>query len=121
MPSELSGGMRKRVGLARALAMRPRFILFDEPTTGLDPVMSNAINMLIKHVQERTNATSLVISHDIEGAYAIADYMAMLYRGRIVFDGTPDDFRNTEDPLVTQFTHGWVEGPINPINPMNGE
>lgn len=120
LPSQISGGMRKRVGLARALAMRPKFILFDEPTTGLDPVMSNAINMLIRHVQERTSATSLVISHDIEGAYSIADYMAMLYRGRIVFDGTPDDFRNADDPLVTQFTHGWVEGPINPINPMNG-
>jgi phospholipid/cholesterol/gamma-HCH transport system ATP-binding protein len=120
MPSQISGGMRKRVGLARALAMRPKFILFDEPTTGLDPVMSNAINMLIKHVQERTNATSLVISHDIEGAYTIADYMAMLYRGRIVFDGTPDDFRSSTDPLVSQFTHGWVEGPINPINPLNG-
>jgi phospholipid/cholesterol/gamma-HCH transport system ATP-binding protein len=120
MPSQISGGMRKRVGLARALAMRPRFILFDEPTTGLDPVMSNAINMLIKHVQEKTGATSLVISHDIEGAYSIADYMAMLYRGKIVFDGTPDDFKNSNDPLVQQFTHGWVEGPINSINPLNG-
>jgi phospholipid/cholesterol/gamma-HCH transport system ATP-binding protein len=120
MPSQISGGMRKRVGLARALAMRPRFILFDEPTTGLDPVMSNAINMLIKHIQERTSATSLVISHDIEGAYAIADYMAMLYRGKIVYDGTPEDFKTSADPLVKQFTNGWVEGPINPINPMNG-
>jgi phospholipid/cholesterol/gamma-HCH transport system ATP-binding protein len=121
MPSQISGGMRKRVGLARALAMKPRFILFDEPTTGLDPVMSNAINMLVRAVQERTHATSLVISHDIKGAYSIADYMAMLYRGRIVFEGTPEDFRTTDDPLVRQFTQGSVEGPINPINPVSGD
>jgi phospholipid/cholesterol/gamma-HCH transport system ATP-binding protein len=120
MPSQISGGMRKRVGLARALAMKPRFILFDEPTTGLDPVMSNAINVLIRAVQDRTCATSLVISHDIEGAYSLADYMAMLYRGKIVFEGTPEDFRTTTDPLVRQFTQGSVEGPINPINPLNG-
>lgn len=119
MPSQISGGMRKRVGLARALAMRPRFILFDEPTTGLDPVMSNAISKLIRQVHDRTCATSLVISHDIEGAYSIADNMAMIYRGGIVFEGTPDDFRGADDPLVQQFVNGLVEGPINPINPVN--
>ncbi len=119
MPSQISGGMRKRVGLARALAMRPRFILFDEPTTGLDPVMSNAISNLIRQVHDRTCATSLVISHDIEGAYSIADNMAMIYRGGIVFEGTPDDFRGAGDPLVQQFVKGLVEGPINPINPVN--
>lgn len=121
MPSQISGGMRKRVGLARALAMRPRFILFDEPTTGLDPVMSNAINKLIRQVHDRTCATSLVISHDIEGAYSLADHMAMIYRGGIVFEGTPDDFRGAGDPLVQQFVNGLVEGPINPINPLNSE
>ena len=119
LPSQISGGMRKRVGLARALAMRPRFILFDEPTTGLDPVMSNAISKLIRQVHDRTCATSLVISHDIEGAYSIADNMAMIYRGGIVFEGTPDDFRGAGDPLVQQFVKGLVEGPINPINPVN--
>jgi len=119
MPSQISGGMRKRVGLARALAMRPRFILFDEPTTGLDPVMSNAISKLIRQVHDRTCATSLVISHDIEGAYSIADNMAMIYRGGIVFEGTPDDFRGADAPLVQQFVNGLVEGPINPINPVN--
>lgn len=115
MPSQLSGGMRKRVGLARALALNPQILLFDEPTSGLDPVISCAINILIKHVQERTRATSVVISHDIEGAFYLADHMAMIYRGRIVFQGTVDQFRNTEDPLVRQFIHGDVEGPINPI------
>ncbi len=115
MPSQLSGGMRKRVGLARALAMKPKCLFFDEPTSGLDPVISRAIDMLIRQVQNKTGSTSLVISHDIEGAFALADYMAMIYRGRIVFQGSPEDFKNTEDPLVKQFIHGYVEGPINPI------
>ena len=115
MPSQLSGGMRKRVGLARALALSPEVILFDEPTTGLDPVMTTAINTLIKEVQEKTHATSLVISHDIHGAFALADYMAMLFGGRIVHQGTPEEFRDTEDPLVRQFIEGRLQGPINPI------
>lgn len=115
MPSQLSGGMRKRVGLARALAMKPKILLFDEPTSGLDPVISCAINMLIKSVQQRTQATSVVISHDIEGSFYLADYMAMLYGGRIVFHGTAEQFKSTEHPLVSQFIHGEVEGPINPI------
>ena len=116
MPSQLSGGMKKRVGLARALAMNPRFIFFDEPTSGLDPVISRAINMLICEVQKKTGGTFLVISHDIQGALDMADYMAMLYRGRIVFEGVPEKFRSTGDPLVTQYIHGDVEGPISPID-----
>ncbi|HXK48001.1 MAG TPA: ABC transporter ATP-binding protein [Deltaproteobacteria bacterium] len=115
MPAQLSGGMRKRVGLARALALSPKVLLFDEPTTGLDPVMTSAINTLIKQVQTRTGATSLVISHDIKGAFTLADYMALLYDGKIAFYGTPDDFRNTPDPLVRQFVEGRLTGPINPI------
>jgi phospholipid/cholesterol/gamma-HCH transport system ATP-binding protein len=115
MPSQLSGGMRKRVGLARALALKPKILLFDEPTSGLDPVMSSAINILIKNVQERTKATSLVISHDIEGSFYLADHMAMIFKGRIVFQGTVDEFRHTQNPLVRQFVHGEIEGPINPI------
>ncbi|HOO37077.1 MAG TPA: ABC transporter ATP-binding protein [Deltaproteobacteria bacterium] len=115
MPSQLSGGMRKRVGLARALAMNPKILLFDEPTTGLDPVMTSAINALIRDVQRKSQATSLVISHDIEGAFELADYMAMIFQGRIVFDGDPEAFKNTTDPLVRQFVEGKMEGPINPI------
>jgi phospholipid/cholesterol/gamma-HCH transport system ATP-binding protein len=115
MPSQLSGGMRKRVGLARALAMNPKYILFDEPTSGLDPIISRAINMLICDVQEKTGATCLVISHDIQGALEMADYMAMLYQGRIVFEGAPEKFRSTDDPLITQYLNGGVEGPISPI------
>ena len=115
MPSQLSGGMRKRVGLARALAMNPKILLFDEPTTGLDPVMTSAINTLIRDVQHKSQATSLVISHDISGAFAVADYMAMIFQGRIVFDGMPEDFKNATDPLVRQFIEGKLEGPINPI------
>jgi phospholipid/cholesterol/gamma-HCH transport system ATP-binding protein len=115
LPSQLSGGMRKRVGLARALAMDPKILLFDEPTTGLDPVMSNAINILIKEVQKKTKATSLVISHDIHGALMMADYMAMLYKGRVVFAGGPGDFIDTNDPLIRQYMEGGIDGPINPI------
>ncbi len=115
LPSQLSGGMRKRVGLARAIAMDPKILLFDEPTTGLDPVMSNAINILIKEVQKKTKATSLVISHDIHGALMMADFMAMLYKGRIVFSGQPDDFIDTKDPLIRQYMEGGIDGPINPI------
>lgn len=115
LPSQLSGGMRKRVGLARAIAMDPKILLFDEPTTGLDPVMSNAINILIRDVQKKTEATSLVISHDIHGALMMADYMAMLYKGKIVFTGSPEDFVDTKDPLIRQYMEGGIEGPINPI------
>lgn len=115
MPAQLSGGMRKRVGLARALAMNPKVILFDEPTTGLDPVMTTAINTLIREIQAKSHATSLVISHDIHGAFGLADYMAMLYEGRIAYHGTPEQFRNVDDPLVRQFIEGRMEGPINPI------
>ena len=115
MPSQISGGMRKRVGLARAIALGPKVLLFDEPTTGLDPVMSNAINALIREVQRKTQATSLVISHDIQGALYLADFMVMLFQGRIAFSGTPEDFQKTHDPLVRQFMEGGIEGPINPI------
>ncbi len=115
MPSQISGGMRKRVGLARAIALGPKVMLFDEPTTGLDPVMSNAINALIREVQHKTGATSLVISHDIQGALYLADFMVMLYGGRVAFSGSPKDFQESRDPLVRQFMEGGIEGPINPI------
>ncbi|MCD6571242.1 MAG: ATP-binding cassette domain-containing protein [Deltaproteobacteria bacterium] len=115
MPSQISGGMRKRVGIARAMALNPKVLLFDEPTTGLDPVMSSAINMLIRQTQARSKATCLVISHDIQGAFELADFMAMLYNGKIVFKGDPIFFKNTTDLLIKQFIEGGIEGPINPV------
>ena len=112
MPSELSGGMRKRVGLARALALDPKIILFDEPTTGLDPIMRDAIDKLIIQTQQRTNATCVVISHDIESTFKIAHKVAMLYNGKIVEEGTPDEIRKTKEKVVKQFIKGRAAGPV---------
>jgi phospholipid/cholesterol/gamma-HCH transport system ATP-binding protein len=113
MPSELSGGMRKRVGLARALAMRPRIILFDEPTTGLDPVMTEAINDLIISTQKNFNVTCVVISHDVESIFKVGHRIAMLYEGRIVEYGGPEEIRKSENPVLHQFLAGSLEGPIS--------
>lgn len=112
MPSELSGGMRKRVGLARALALDPQIVMFDEPTSGLDPVMSSAIGELISAIQQNTGATCVVISHDIGAAMNIAHSMSMLYKGKIIAQGTPVEMRATDNPIVQQFIHGRIEGPI---------
>ena len=112
MPSELSGGMRKRVGLARALVMDPQIVLFDEPTSGLDPVMSATINDLILRTQKEFGATCVVISHDIEAAMKIADRIYMLYNGKIIAEGTPDEISQWDDPVVRQFIRGEAEGPI---------
>jgi phospholipid/cholesterol/gamma-HCH transport system ATP-binding protein len=112
MPSELSGGMRKRVGLARAIAMQPEIVLFDEPTTGLDPVMSEAINRLIVDTQENFNLTCVVISHDIQSIFTIGHRIAMLYEGKIIEYGTPEELRASTNPVIVQFLAGSVEGPI---------
>ena len=112
MPSELSGGMRKRVGLARAIALLPQIVLFDEPTSGLDPVMSEAINQLIKDTQRNFNLTCIVISHDIESIFKIGDTIAMLYEGKIIESGTPDEIRASANPVLKQFLTGSIEGPI---------
>lgn len=112
MPSELSGGMRKRVGLARAIAMEPEILLYDEPTTGLDPIMADVIDELIIEMRERLNITSIAITHDMKSAYKIADRIAMLYNGVIISEGTPDEIKNTKDPAVKQFVEGNAEGPI---------
>jgi len=112
MPAELSGGMRKRVSLARAIAMEPQILLYDEPTTGLDPIMSNVINDLIVAMREKLEVTSITITHDMESAYRTADRMAMLFRGEIVEVGTPEEIRNTSNEIVRQFILGEVEGPI---------
>ncbi|MBN2687161.1 MAG: ABC transporter ATP-binding protein [Deltaproteobacteria bacterium] len=113
MPSELSGGMRKRVGLARALAMRPRIILFDEPTTGLDPVMTEAINDLIISTQKNFNVTCVVISHDVESIFKVGHRIAMLYEGKIVEYGGPEEIRKSENPVLHQFLSGSLDGPIS--------
>ena len=105
-PSELSGGMRKRVGLARALALDPKIILFDEPTTGLDPVMCDAIDKLIVRTQRQTHATCVVISHDIESTFKIAHRVAMLYHGRIIACGRPESIQNSSNPAVKNFITG---------------
>jgi phospholipid/cholesterol/gamma-HCH transport system ATP-binding protein len=112
MPAELSGGMRKRVGLARAIAMDPEILLYDEPTTGLDPIMADVINRLIRSLQERLKVTSVVITHDMVSAYHVADRLAMLYQGRIIEIGTPDEIRGSENAIVHQFVTGSSEGPV---------
>lgn len=112
-PSELSGGMKKRVALARAIAHKPRFLCVDEPTTGLDPVMSDTINELILAMRDRLGATVLCITHDLTAAFKIADRIAYLYEGRILFDGTPEEIRASDDPIVRQFISGSSHGPIS--------
>lgn len=106
MPSELSGGMRKRVGLARAIALEPQIILYDEPTTGLDPIMTDAIDNLILSMQKELGITSVVISHDIAATYHVADQIAMLHEGQIILSGPPEVFRKSDNPLVRQFLEG---------------
>jgi phospholipid/cholesterol/gamma-HCH transport system ATP-binding protein len=115
MPAELSGGMRKRVSLARAIAMEPEILLYDEPTTGLDPIMADAINDLIIHTKEKLNVTSIAITHDIKSAYKIADRIAMLYEGKIIQVGNPEEIENSPNPIVQQFIRGESEGPIKVV------
>lgn len=105
-PAELSGGMKKRVGLARALVMDPSIVLFDEPTTGLDPITADTINDLIIETQERLNFTSVMVTHDMHSATKIGDRIAMLCGGRIVFEGTPEEFNASDEDLVRQFVEG---------------
>jgi phospholipid/cholesterol/gamma-HCH transport system ATP-binding protein len=115
MPSELSGGMRKRVSLARALMMQPELILFDEPSAGLDPVISSVIDELIIGLTDKTKATSVIVTHEMESAFRIATRMAMLYHGKIIEEGPPEIFRASKDPVVHQFVTGTAEGPITEI------
>jgi len=112
MPSELSGGMRKRVGLARAIALHPQIVLFDEPTTGLDPVMTEAINHLIMETQERFRLTCVVISHDLQSIFRIGHKIAMLYEGVIIAHGAPEEIKTSRNPVIQQFLAGSIEGPI---------
>lgn len=112
-PSELSGGMQKRVGLARAIATKPEIIFFDEPTTGLDPIMSDVINDLIIESVKGIGATALTITHDMASARKIADKIAMLYKGKIIWQGTVKEMDKTDNPYVRQFINGCSQGPIS--------
>lgn len=111
-PSELSGGMKKRVSLARVLAVNPKVILYDEPTTGLDPIMSDIISDLVLDLKAKLGVTSVVITHDMHSAFKIADHIAFLYEGEILLYGTPEEFRQTDNPYVKQFVAGSSHGPI---------
>lgn len=112
MPQELSGGMRKRVGLARAIAYRPDIILYDEPSTGIDPIRADAINDLINMMKRERNVSTIVITHDMVSAYKVADRIAMLYEGKIVEAAAPEEIRNSKNPVIQQFIHGQAKGPI---------
>jgi phospholipid/cholesterol/gamma-HCH transport system ATP-binding protein len=112
MPAELSGGMKKRAGLARALALDPKILFYDEPSAGLDPVTSAEIDELIIKLNKLLGVTSVVVTHEMDSAFRIADRMVLLDRGKFVVSGTPDEMKNSNDPLVRQFVHGLTEGPL---------
>lgn len=112
MPSELSGGMKKRVALARAICVKPEIILYDEPTTGVDPITADNINELIKSLHDKLKVTSIVVTHDMKSAYRVADRIAMMYQGKIIAEGTPDEIQNTDHSVVHQFINGLSHGPI---------
>jgi phospholipid/cholesterol/gamma-HCH transport system ATP-binding protein len=115
-PSQLSGGMQKRVGLARALALEPEIILFDEPTTGLDPIMSDVINELIRSTQRRLGITFVIISHDVKSAFTVAHRIAMIYQGSIIGVWTPEEIRESANPILQQFIAGTAHGPVTPVD-----
>jgi phospholipid/cholesterol/gamma-HCH transport system ATP-binding protein len=111
-PAELSGGMRRRVGFARAISLQPAILLFDEPTTGLDPVISDVVADLILEMDSKLNVTTVTITHDMKVAFKIADRVAMLFQGRIIEEGTPYEFQQSQNPIVQQFIEGRAEGPL---------
>ncbi|MEI6827852.1 MAG: ABC transporter ATP-binding protein [Desulfuromonadales bacterium] len=114
-PDELSGGMKKRVGLARAVVLNPRIILFDEPTTGLDPIIKRAIHQLIKDTHAKFGFTAVIVSHEIPEIFDVAQHVAMLYRGRILQFGTADDIIHSTEPAIHQFINGSLDGPIQMV------
>ena len=112
LPDNISGGMKKRVGIARALTTNPEILLYDEPTSGLDPVMSQVINELIRKLQHELGVTQIVVTHDMNSAYFIADRITFLYKGKVEMIGTPEEIKNSNNPLVQQFIQGKTEGPL---------
>lgn len=112
MPSQLSGGMRKRVGLARAIAMDPVIVFYDEPTAGLDPIVAGVIDKLILDLSKKLSITTIVVTHDMKSVFSIADRVAMLYEGKVLEVGTPDEIRTSKNPMVQQFISGSPDGPI---------
>ncbi len=114
-PSELSGGMKKRVALARAICMRPEILLYDEPTTGLDPIMADAINDLINQLHDKLKVTSVVVTHDMVSAYKVGTRIAMMYQGKIIQIGSSEEVKNTSDPIMKQFITGSARGPMTDI------
>jgi phospholipid/cholesterol/gamma-HCH transport system ATP-binding protein len=112
MPVELSGGMKKRVALARAICIHPEIILYDEPTTGVDPITADSINELIRSLHDKLKVTSVVVTHDMKSAYHIADKIAMMYQGKIIIEGAPKEIQAAKDPVVHQFINGLSKGPI---------
>ncbi len=111
-PADFGDGMRKKVAIARALTLDPEFVIFDEPTTGIDPISAAMVDKLIRHLSDNLGVTSIVISHDLRSIFGIADRIAMLYKGKLMLDGTQDDFRHSEDPIVQQFINGRPDGPM---------
>ena len=112
LPEELSGGMKKRVALARSLVLEPELLLLDEPSAGLDPVIASVIDELIISLSEKSKVTSITVTHEMESAFRIATRMAMLYQGKIIEEGEPEEFKQSKDPVVAQFISGSTEGPI---------
>jgi len=112
MPSQLSGGMKRRVGLARAIAMDPEMIFFDEPTAGLDPIVAGVVDKLIIDLSKKLQITAVVVTHDMKSVFSIADRIIMLYEGRVVAEGSSEEIKNSTDPKIQQFIHGNPEGPI---------
>ena len=112
-PADFGDGMRKKVAIARALTLNPEYVIFDEPTTGIDPISAAMVDKLIRHLSDKLGVTSIVISHDLRSIFGIADRIAMLYKGKLILDGAAEDFRRSSDPIIDQFIHGRPHGPMD--------